>query len=70
MKHNAVNRTLGVALSAICVTSVTAAQAQQITGTPGSPSATMTIKGDQLPNPPEKFKGKIGKTAKDSKPYW
>ena len=31
-----------------------AALAQQITGTPGSPSATMTIPGNQLPaQPPE-----------------
>jgi arylsulfatase A-like enzyme len=48
----------------------TAAQAQQITGTPGSPSATMTIDGKQLPAPPQKFQGKIGKTAPESKPYW
>ena len=30
-----------------------AANAQQITGTPGSPSATVTIDGKQLPPPPE-----------------
>jgi len=33
------------------------AGAQQITGTPGSPSATTTIPGDQLPAPPSKFGG-------------
>ena len=42
MKQNAVNMTLGVALSAVCVSAATAAQAQQVTGTLGSPSATTT----------------------------
>jgi arylsulfatase A-like enzyme len=47
-----------------------AAEAQQLQGTPGSPSATITLKGDQLPAPPFKFEGKIEKNAVDSKPYW
>ena len=46
------------------------AGAQQIYGTPGSPDATMSLKGDQLPPPPEKFGGVIKEEAKDSKPYW
>ncbi|QWG15004.1 arylsulfatase [Bradyrhizobium sediminis] len=46
------------------------AGAQQITGVPGSPSATTTIPGDQLPAPPEKFGGKIEREATKSKPYW
>ncbi|HEY6859170.1 MAG TPA: arylsulfatase [Pseudolabrys sp.] len=46
------------------------ALAQQVTGTPGSPSATMTIDGKQLPAPPPKFEGVIKEDAKDSKPYW
>ena len=37
-----------------------AAYAQQITGTPGSPSATTTIDGSQLPAPPQKFDGTLG----------
>jgi len=37
----------------------TPAFAQQITGVPGSPSATTTIQGDQIPAPPQKFGGKI-----------
>ena len=45
-------------------------QAQQVTGVPGSPSATTTIDGQQLPAPPEKFGGKIGREATKSKPYW
>ncbi|HYB41018.1 MAG TPA: sulfatase-like hydrolase/transferase, partial [Candidatus Methylomirabilis sp.] len=44
--------------------------AQQITGTPGSPSATTTIPGDQLPPPPAKFGGVVKDTAPQSKPYW
>ncbi len=46
------------------------ALAQQITGTPGSPSATVTIDGNQLPPPPLPFGGVIKEDAKDSKPYW
>ena len=44
--------------------------AQQITGTPGSPDATITISGKQLPPPDTKFGGVINETVKDSKPYW
>src|SRR5262245_53083464 len=43
---------------------------QQITGTPGSPSATTTIEGNQLPPPPQKFEGKIERNAAQSTPYW
>lgn len=39
-------------------------------GAPGSPSATMTVPGDQLPAPPQKFGGVIKDTAPESKPYW
>jgi arylsulfatase A-like enzyme len=44
--------------------------AQQVTGTPGSPSATTTINGKQLPPPPPKFEGKIERNAAQSTPYW
>ena len=44
--------------------------AQQVTGVPGSPSATTTIDGKQLPPPPPKFGGVIKESAKDSKPWW
>ena len=44
---------------------------QQITGIPGSPSATTTIDGKQLPPmPDEKFGGKIERNVLQSKPYW
>jgi arylsulfatase len=46
------------------------AAAQQITGTPGSPDATMTLDGKQLPPPPMKFGGVIKEVATDSKPWW
>lgn len=42
----------------------------QTTGTPGSPSATTTIPGNQLPAPNPKFGGVINDTAKESKPWW
>ena len=44
--------------------------AQQITGTPGSPSATTTIDGKQLPPPDPKFGGVIKDGALQSKPWW
>ena len=46
------------------------AMAQQIIGVPGSPSATINIKGEQIPAPPQTFGGKIERTTKGSKPYW
>jgi arylsulfatase A-like enzyme len=46
------------------------ALAQQVTGVPGSPSATTTIDGKQLPPPPPQFGGVIKEDAKDSKPWW
>src|SRR6187397_246606 len=46
------------------------AMAQQATGTPGSPSATTTIDGKYIPNPPPPFDGKINLSAADSKPGW
>src|ERR1700730_8766574 len=45
------------------------ASAQQITGTPGSPSATPTIDGKQLPPAPPKFGGVIKENAKQSR-HW
>jgi hypothetical protein len=48
---------------------VVTAYAQQTTGTPGSPSATTTIEGNQLPPPPQKFEGKIERNAAQSTPY-
>ena len=44
--------------------------AQQITGTPGSPGATTTIDGKQLPPPPPNFGGVIEEKASESKSWW
>src|SRR5205085_9126162 len=46
------------------------ANAQQVNGTLGSPSATITIDGKQIPSPPPKFGGVIKEIAKDSKTWW
>src|SRR6266702_539147 len=46
------------------------AHAQQINGILGSPSATTTIDGKQLPPPPSKFGGVIKETAEGSKTWW
>jgi arylsulfatase len=42
----------------------------ETTGTPGSPSATTTISGKQLPAPDPKFGGVIKEDALQSKPWW
>src|SRR5690242_17539785 len=42
----------------------------QTTGEPGSPSATTTIDGKQIPPPDPKFGGLIKDTAAESKPFW
>jgi len=46
------------------------ANAQQVTGTMGAPSATTTIDGKQLPPPPPKFGGVIKELATESKTWW
>src|SRR3979409_1974389 len=46
------------------------AMAQTVNGTLGQPSATTTIKGDQIPAPDPKFGGVIKENSKDSKPWW
>jgi arylsulfatase A-like enzyme len=63
-------RLISAAAIAVAAFSPGLASAQQITGVPGSPSATISIPGDQLPAPPQKFGGKIAPIAAQSKPYW
>ena len=46
------------------------ASAQQVTGTLGSPSATTTINGAQLPTPAPEFGGVIKDNALQSTPWW
>jgi arylsulfatase len=60
---------LVTALSGVLLGSAPA-MAQQITGEPGSPSATTTIDGKYLPSPPPKFGGVINLGAEQSKSYW
>jgi arylsulfatase len=52
----------------LCASLVVAAE--KAANTPGSPTATGSIPGRQLPPPPPKFGGTIEKTAANSKPYW
>jgi arylsulfatase A-like enzyme len=62
---------LGLALSAIATIGwFGLASAQQVTGVPGSPGATTTISGKQLPPPDPKFGGIIKEKASDSKAWW
>jgi arylsulfatase A-like enzyme len=60
----------GAALLLAAVLVAGSAEAQQVTGVPGSPSATITLDGKQLPPPPPKFGGVIKESYKDSKPWW
>ena len=46
------------------------AAAQEVTGAPGSPSATSTIDGQSLPAVPPAFGGTINLDAKDSTAWW
>ena len=47
-----------------------AATAQQVTGELGSPTATTTIDGRQIPPAPPAFGGVIRDEASESKPWW
>jgi arylsulfatase A-like enzyme len=71
MKRNKAGTTATALLTAAAACAATGmAQAQHIYGSPGSPSATMTIKGDQLPAPDPKFGGVITEKASESKAWW
>ena len=54
----------------LTVIATTPVRAQQVTGEPGSPTATTTIGGRQLPPPAPKFGGVIKEKASESKPWW
>src|SRR5882762_5184204 len=54
----------------ILLAAVAPATAQQVKGVPGSPSATTTIDGKQIPPPAPKFGGVIKRSALESKPWW
>ena len=59
-----------LATSSIIVFGIVSAAAQVTTGVPGSPSATTTIDGKQLPSPDPKFGGVIRQKASDSQAWW
>src|SRR5512141_992041 len=61
---------LSLALATSCMIGTGVSFAQQTTGVIGSPSATTTIDGKQLPPPPPRFGGVIKEDAKDSTPWW
>ena len=62
---------IGGMLAAVVMAVAPSARAQvQTTGEPGSPGATTTIDGKQLPAPEPKFGGVIKENAAQSKPWW
>jgi hypothetical protein len=61
---------LAVSAATLTVLTLVPALAQQVTGVPGSPSATTTIDGKYLPPQPPKFGGQINLEAATSTPYW
>jgi len=68
--NTAVITGISLALLFLIIPGVSPISAQQVIGPPGSPSATTTIEGNQLPPPPRKFEGKIERNAAQSTPYW
>jgi arylsulfatase A-like enzyme len=56
--------------SSLVLGGMISAVAQGTIGTPGSPSATTAIPGNQLPPPDPKFGGVIRDDALQSKPWW
>ena len=63
MKHMLAGASL---LTLSCVSAL----AQQVTGVVGSPEATTTINGKQLPPPAPPFGGVIKEKASESTPWW
>jgi arylsulfatase A-like enzyme len=57
-------------IGAIAFASAVPAWSQQVTGTLGSPGATTTISGRELPAPTPKFEGVIKDQALKSKAWW
>ena len=66
IKYVILSATLAAAVMAVAPSAV----GQQINGTPGTPNATVTIDGKQIPPPPMPFGGVINESVKNSKPYW
>jgi arylsulfatase A-like enzyme len=69
--HGAYKAAIGSAVLLFALSiAVAPGVAQELTGVLGSPSATTTIDGKQLPPPPPPFGGVIKESAKDSTPWW
>ena len=64
------SRRVTTALIALALLAWAPLAAQQTTGKPGSPGATTTIDGKQLPAPEPKFGGVIKNDALESTPWW
>ncbi|MCC6868118.1 MAG: sulfatase-like hydrolase/transferase [Burkholderiales bacterium] len=64
------HRRVWLAMLASGVLVASAVEAQQVYGTLGSPSATMSVDGRQLPPPDPRFGGVIKDGALQSKPWW
>src|ERR1039458_5506593 len=65
-----ISRSMLLAGAGLLALSCVSASAQQVTGVPGSPGATTTIDGKQLPPPPPNFGGVIKDRASESMPWW
>jgi arylsulfatase A-like enzyme len=65
----AISSFIGV-IACLTAFAATPASAQQISGLAGSPDATVTLDGKQLPPPPLPFGGTIKESATESKPWW
>ncbi len=61
---------LGCSISTLAVIAVTSAALAQTVTDPGSPAATTTIDGLQIPPTPQQFRGRIERNAAQSTPYW
>src|SRR5437588_9114734 len=59
-----------LAAASVLALGCVSAMAQQTTGAPGSPGATTTIDGKQLPPPAPTFGGVIKEKASESTPWW
>jgi arylsulfatase len=70
MKNLPIKYAVTALAAVVALGAAQSAPAQQIIGTPGSPSATQVINGNQIPPPPLPFKGVIKEAATDSKSYW
>jgi arylsulfatase len=59
-----------LASCAMLVLPTLSTRGQDVRGVAGSPSATTTIDGAQIPPPPQPFRGTIDREASKSTPYW